>query len=75
MKNFLIASLLIVSLTSGNIPEVSVVTDVYICNSANGKKYHYKKTCRGLNACKAKIKKLSLKDAKKRGKTLCGWED
>lgn len=49
--------------------------DVYICDSKSGKKYHFTKTCRGLNACKASIKKLSLTDAKKLGKDLCGWED
>ncbi len=49
--------------------------DVFICNSKNGKKYHFTKTCRGLNACKAAIKKLTLTDAKKLGKTICGWED
>lgn len=49
--------------------------DVYLCNSSGGKKYHLKSNCRGLNRCKAKIIKVSLKEAKKRGKTLCGWED
>ena len=54
---------------------VDTYTDVYICNSKYGKKYHFNKNCRGLNACKAEIKKLSLLNAKKKGKTLCGWED
>lgn len=48
---------------------------VYICNSSGAKKYHYKKHCRGLSNCKAPIKQVSLTDAKKRGRTLCGWED
>ena len=49
--------------------------EVYICDSKNGKKYHFSKSCRGLNACKATIKKLKLAEAKKSGKTICGWED
>ena len=50
-------------------------THVYICDSKGGKKYHYKENCRGLNACKHKITKLTISQAKNRGKTLCGWED
>jgi len=48
---------------------------VYLCDSSGGKKYHYSKDCRGLSNCKHKIIKVSLTEAKKRGKTLCGWED
>lgn len=50
-------------------------TNVYICNSQNGKKYHFTKSCRGLNACKSAIKKMTITEAKEIGKTLCGWED
>lgn len=48
---------------------------VFICDSKGGKKYHFSKTCRGLSACKSAIKSLSVSDAKRIGKTLCGWED
>ena len=47
-------------------------TNVFICDSKNSKKYHYKKNCRGLNKCKSSIKELSLTTAKKRGRNLCG---
>lgn len=50
-------------------------TDVYLCNSTGGKKYHYSKTCRGLSNCKAEIIKVSIQKAKTSGKELCGWED
>lgn len=51
-------------------------TYVYLCNSTSAKKYHYVKSCRGLNACKHEIRKVSLSDAKYVYKrTLCGWED
>ncbi|SMC42449.1 hypothetical protein SAMN06296427_102123 [Moheibacter sediminis] len=49
-------------------------TSVYLCDSSGGKKYHYSKGCRGLSNCQHEIIKVSLEDAKKRGKTLCGWE-
>ena len=50
-------------------------TSVYICNGRYSKKYHYKKTCRGLSNCKATISKVTKKNAKELGRTLCGWED
>ncbi len=52
-----------------------VETYVYLCNSSGGKKYHYSRSCRGLSRCKASIIKVTLQEAQKRGKTLCGWED
>lgn len=49
-------------------------TMVYLCNSSTGKKYHLKENCRGLSNCQHRIIKVTLEEAKKRGKTLCGWE-
>mgnify|MGYP003650655218 CR=1 FL=1 len=48
---------------------------VFICNSTTSSKYHLKKNCRGLNACKKPTKEITLADARERGRTLCGWED
>ncbi|MFI2744244.1 hypothetical protein ACG2LH_16030 [Zhouia sp. PK063] len=48
---------------------------VYICTGKYSKKYHYKKNCRGLNACKSSVKEITLKEALAQHKTLCGWED
>lgn len=50
-------------------------SSVYICDSSSAKKYHLSPTCRGLNACKPQIVKISLGDAQNRGRALCGWED
>jgi hypothetical protein len=47
---------------------------VYICNSTGAKKYHLKEDCRGLRNCQHRVVKMTLEEAKKRGKTLCGWE-
>ncbi|NLN32795.1 MAG: hypothetical protein GX159_04280 [Flavobacteriaceae bacterium] len=64
------------SLASSFTPlEISSQSSVYLCNSSNAKKYHYTKNCRGLSNCKHQIIKVSVQEAKKRGKTLCGWED
>lgn len=48
---------------------------VYICNGPESKKYHFKEDCRGLKSCSTKIEKTTLKEAKEKGRTLCGWED
>jgi len=64
-------SILLVSATSYNVVE----SNVYICQGKYSKKYHLSKTCRGLSNCKAAIVKVTLSDAKQKGKTLCGWED
>jgi 5-bromo-4-chloroindolyl phosphate hydrolysis protein len=50
-------------------------TTVYICDSRNTKKYHYKSSCRGLSNCQYRTIKTTLEKAKSSGKTLCGWED
>ena len=48
---------------------------VYLCNGKSSKKYHLKEDCRGLNNCSTKIEKTTLKVAKEKGRTLCGFED
>ncbi|UPT71033.1 MAG: hypothetical protein M0D53_01045 [Flavobacterium sp. JAD_PAG50586_2] len=54
---------------------VKIVDNVYICDSKGAKKYHLIETCRGLNACKHEVVKVTLKEAKAKGLDLCGWED
>lgn len=50
-------------------------TRVYICNGPKSKKYHLTENCRGLKNCSTEIEKVSVEDAKKKGRTLCGYED
>jgi hypothetical protein len=57
------------------IPPPKNVNSVYICNGKSSKKFHYKINCRGLSNCSTKIELVSLADAKKLGRTVCGWED
>lgn len=57
------------------INHITVESNVYICNGKYAKKYHYSKSCRGLSNCKGAITKETLGEAKKMGRTLCGWED
>lgn len=53
----------------------TIETTVYICKGKSSKKYHLKKNCRGLSNCSTKTYEVTLKEAKKIGRTLCGWED
>jgi hypothetical protein len=52
-----------------------ISTDVYVCSGKTIGKYHYSKSCRGLNACVHEIKKMTKEQAKSEGYGLCGWED
>ncbi|MFI5161221.1 MAG: hypothetical protein ACHQHN_08080 [Sphingobacteriales bacterium] len=49
-------------------------TTVYICDSRGAKRYHLTANCRGLSNCSHRIIRMTMDEAKKRGKTLCGWE-
>jgi hypothetical protein len=51
------------------------VSEVYICKGPKSKKYHYKKDCRGLSSCSTDTYSVTLSEAKKLGRTLCGWEN
>lgn len=68
--SFVLGLVLILSASFTN-----VETNVYICKGKYSKKYHYSKSCRGLSNCKSSKDKVSLSEAKKLGRTLCGWED
>ena len=72
MKKSLLLFLIVILNWQGT---VVTKTDVYLCNSSGGKKYHYVKNCRGLSNCKAQIIKVTIQKAQTLGKDLCGWED
>ena len=48
---------------------------VFICKSVASKRYHLKKTCKGLKACKTEIKLTTVEKAEKLGRILCKWEE
>jgi len=49
--------------------------DVFICKGPSSKKFHLKSNCRGLSNCSTKIYKVNITEAKRIGRTLCGFED
>lgn len=71
-----ITLLLLLLLTQTSCTRLAASTDttVYICDSQAGKKYHLKATCKGLGTCQHKVVAVSLKEAKRRGRTLCAYE-
>lgn len=44
---------------------------VYICTGKSAKVYHYDRDCKGLNACKASIKKVDIDVAIEMGRRPC----
>ena len=62
---------------SYNLLSTDTTTDknVYICKGPGSIRYHYIKSCRGLKSCSTNIFKVSISEAKKLKRTLCGWED
>ncbi|WP_418499217.1 hypothetical protein [Flagellimonas sp.] len=72
--SILFLPLLFVLTTSIN-RATSLDTNVFVCMGKGSKKYHYRKSCRGLSNCSTKIHEVTLAKAKEMGRTLCGWED
>ncbi len=46
-------------------------TYVYICTGKYAYSYHSTNTCSGLNKCNAEIKKVTLSQAKQKGRKPC----
>jgi len=49
-------------------------TVVYICDSPGAKKYHLRENCKGLHNCQHRVIKMTLEQAKRKGRTLCALE-
>ncbi len=47
-------------------------SNVFICKGNYSKKYHYDKSCRGLSNCSTEIYKVTIEEAKRIGRDLCG---
>lgn len=69
MKSLLFSFLLVSGLSC-----TTATTMVYICDSPNARRYHYKEDCRGLSDCNHRILKVTLEEAKEKKLTLCHWE-
>ncbi len=65
----------LLALTVYPVVQATQETKAYICKGPKSTKYHYSKNCRGLNRCSTHIYKTTESEAKRAGRTLCGWED
>lgn len=54
---------------------IGIDTKVFICKGKSSKKYHLKKSCRGLSNCSTDTYEITLSKAKELKRGLCGWED
>ena len=68
----LVLTILIVSLNQFCTKDVD---SVYICKGPYSKRYHLDKKCTGLRNCSTDIYRVTLDEAKKMNRTLCGYED
>ena len=46
-------------------------TIVYICTGKSSKRFHSKRSCRGLDACQGEIRAITLQQAKQLNRTPC----
>ena len=69
MKPLLFSFLLLSGLSC-----TTATTMVYICDSPNARRYHYKENCRGLSNCDHRILKVTLEEAKQRNLSPCHLE-
>ncbi len=44
---------------------------VFVCTGWSSKRFHKYRNCWGLDYCRHKIKKVTVKEARKEGKTAC----
>ncbi len=68
---YLVWILSILFITSAN----SQSSSVYICTGPSAEKYHFTSNCRGLSNCSRDIIRVSISEAKSKGRSICGWED
>lgn len=50
---------------------IKAIEEVYICTGNYSKTYHKNRSCKGLSKCKASVKRIDLKQAKKKGRRAC----
>lgn len=69
MKTLLLAATLILFGSFTHHPKTD--DTVYVCISPTAKKYHFKKSCPGLQRCSHEIKPMTKAEATKSGYTVC----
>ena len=73
MKKLLLLAVMAMAFTSADMPQPTQeqTTYVYVCTGPSSKRYHRTPNCSGLNRCSREIKKITLQEAEKKGRTAC----
>lgn len=71
MRTLLIAVLLLAGSPSIITQEKETATYVWICTGKSAYSYHNNRGCRGLNRCRASIKKVTIEKARSMKRTPC----
>lgn len=71
MKKLLLLAVMAMAFTSADMPTQEQTTYVYVCTGPSATRYHRTPDCSGLNRCSREIKKITLTEAEKKGRTAC----
>lgn len=73
MKKLLLLAVMAMAFTSADMPQPTQeqTTYVYVCTGPSATRYHRTPDCSGLNRCSREIKKITLAEAEKKGRTAC----
>lgn len=55
-------------------PKIIAMLQMLGANGPNSLRFHYSPKCVGLKNCFTRLEKISISEARKRGRTLCGHE-
>lgn len=67
----ILAALMLCSFTF--VQDQSKSSKVYVCMGSQSKRYHKTPQCMGLSKCSKEVKEITLEEAKKMGRTPCGY--
>lgn len=69
----LLACIAVAATTPASTPSTTekLPEKVYICTGKSATVYHYNKNCKGIKACKASIKQVTLEEAVDMGRRPC----
>jgi hypothetical protein len=73
MKKLLLPLFLILLLSCHTDNKSNTSNMVYICTGRYARAYHNTTDCRGIRACKAEIRTVTLEEAQKIGRTPCRY--
>ena len=73
MKKLLLFAAMAMAFTSADMPQPTQeqTSYVYVCTGPSAKRYHRTPNCSGLSRCSREVKKITLQETEKKGRTPC----